>query len=421
MTGNIKAEILQIKDLKVIFFYSLNQDYKNENSTDLLGLNIVFGDNKTLNFDYTSPYFQDFVLKVLEVYKEEKETNNITLMNELSKNLLANLNVDSFKENNNFSHYHYQDRPILEYSNRKNELEVAKTYMKNVIKDILPFFVAESDKEEILITGIKGYQNRFFADCCNQYFNCIVPFILKRTGKSDYLFKIAGINQSSHIINGEISIEGGIVNSSWKLCDVDLKGQEIFKSDGLHERSIFSFGDIIDFDNKVDDISTEEKELIDFYLKFLGIKEMDKGIKVDDERFLLSNKQVDDDNVVTEVSAHLLLRNNLINVVLVNKCGLAKYDNTFILPISETFEDISIYNITIENEKYLLVQRHFFTTEKMRGSYDEIDNKYSYQLYKANIGDNLLDQGEIVSEINLDKTISSLNDIKKYVKRGEVN
>lgn len=419
MTGNTKAEILQIKDLKVVFFYSLNHDYKKKSSTDLLGLKVVYGDNKNLNFEYTSPYFKDFVLKVIEVYKEEKDANNITLMNGLTKELLSNLNTNSFDGSDATNNYNYQDRPVFEFSNRKRDLKVAKTYMKNVIKEILPFFVKDSDKEEILINEIKGYQNRFFAHCSNKYFDCLVPFILKKTDKNKYLFKIAGINQTSEIINGEIKIDGGTAEITWNIQDAELSGQEIFKFSGLHERSIFSFGEIIDFDNKVEEVADNEKEIIDFYLDLLGIEKMDLGIKVDGEKFVFGYKQVDEENIVTETSSHVFLSKKFINVAFVNKSGLAKYDNTFILPIFEINEDISIQQIKIEDEHYLLVQRHLLPTERMRGSYEEVANKYSYQLYKIKKVNNLLEKVEIEEEINLDNSVSSLKDIKKYVKRGE--
>lgn len=454
MLDKTRAEIKTIKDLKTIFFYFLDKDYKNLNKTDLLGLNIVYGDGKNFKLDYTSPYFNYFVSKVINVYNDEKSKNNIILLNELTEKLIHSLTEDipqREEDDLDIKFKNYQNKPLFEFANRDKNLVVAKTYVKNVIKDLAPFFF---DSDYIKFEEIRGYCNRYFIKCkfkvSGFYFpdgrlqgqkssrkSSIlavpdfpleqglrkeeiqqIPFFMKKVGKSDFYFKISGINETSEVIDGNISIDGGNVTIHWKMENNHIEGYEIFRWNNFHEKSIYSFDQIIDFNNKISNIYKKDKEIIDFYFDVLNLKKLDSGLMVANDKFILGSNEIDADNVVTEDSAHVFLSDEVINIIYTRKLGLSKYDNQFVMPISEEIEDITIKAIKINDESYILVQRYYEEADKMRGSYEEKVNKYHYQLFKVNQIENLFQVREFLSEYELNGDFSSITDVKKFVKEG---
>lgn len=420
MLDSTRAKISQLKDLKAVFFYCLDKDLKKINNTDLLGLKIVYGEDNNLNLDYSSPHFKEFVLKVLEVYNEEKDTNNIILLNDLTEKLLANAEIEKMVETDNKNKAFYQSRPILELTNRNNDLAVAKDYVRDIIKNLKPLFFEE---EKIDFGEIKGYQNRYFLTYETDLGEGLIPFILYKSAK-DFYFKISGIKKTSVTIEGKISIDSGSVSISWNIDKTNFLGQEIFKFNGLHERSIFNDGEIVNFDNNTCEITPIEKERINTYFEVLGIDRMEKGIKTGDNRFILgqsiSDNKDDNGNVLLEKTAHVFLKEDFVNITYVNKYGLVKNDNSFVLTIFEEKEDITVIPFTDEEDNYLVVQHHYMPSGKMRGEYKEKVNKYAYQIFKINKIDSLLDLEGVLEEKQLNSSVNSIQAIKKYIKRGDL-
>ncbi len=421
MIDKTRAEILQIRDLKAILFFSLDNDFKKIGNMDLLGLSVVYGDDKNLKLDYTSPYFKFLVAKVLDVYNEEKDRNNILLLNELTEKLIAgssvNVSTDNFS-NSVEKNITYQNKPIFNLASRNNDLIVAKTYVKEVIKNIAPFFFGD---EELCFGEIKGYQNRYFISCNSWNWEYLIPFKLKKSGKNDFSFKITDVNNTSEVVEGIISIDGISTIIKWNIENHQLFGQEIFRINNFHERSIYNFNKIVDFENSTTKIEDVEKKVIDFYFDILGIERFDNGIKIADDKFLLGKNETDGDNIVTEKGAHVYLSKELINIVYANKFGLSKYDNNLVMPISEEFENITILALMINDKRHILIQRRFEVTDKMRGDYEEKANKYNYQLLEVNQGDSLLDVSTILKEYLLDDQFNSIREIKEYVKKVRCN
>jgi len=129
------AKIAQIKDLNVIFFYSLDKNFRFDRKGNLLGLRVSYNDSK-LEYDYSSPYFKTFVAKVVEVFLREKDTRNIILLNDLSKELMQDtLLLQDIVEDKEDTIY-FQKIPINEF-NKRGCSEISKCYMRLVLKNIL--------------------------------------------------------------------------------------------------------------------------------------------------------------------------------------------------------------------------------------------------------------------------------------------
>jgi len=418
MRKNKKTEILRIKDLKVVFFYNLDDEFSSSKNTDLLGLKIVYGDNETLSFDYTDSDFNEFVLKVVNTYNNEKDKNNIILLNELTENLLNNLqslnNIDS--DNNLF----YQDKAVMELRKRNNNLEIVKPYIKDVIftmKDLI------FEGKEFEVKNITGYHNRYFIACKINKRDSFIPFSIIKNGTKEYIFKIGSIGNDPITINGVINIEAGTVNINWKIGNSELVGYEVFKYDNVHERSIYNFEKIIDFDNRISEINSCDRRIIENYFRILGLDNMNKGIKIGDNRFLLGSNEIDDISLKnatsTEIAAHVMLTDNSLDIIYSKKFGLVKYNNSLIVPISEEYEEITVLPINIDNDYYLLIQRHYNSTRKMRGEYSDKVGKNNYQVFKINAMDSMRDFEGILEEYEIRKNIDSIEDIKKYIKKGQ--
>ena len=113
-----------IKNLNLIQFY---QVYEN---TDTIGLKVIYGNDKILNFDYRDDNFYEYVNYVINLYNIEKNDRFIYL-NQFTKETMENINIP--KPDNNF----YQTLPIAELGRLHFRIKTIEEYIIDMSKNIL--------------------------------------------------------------------------------------------------------------------------------------------------------------------------------------------------------------------------------------------------------------------------------------------
>lgn len=415
---NEQLEILKIKNLKIIFFYRTNDGSSILENGELLGLKIIYDNDKSLNYDYTSPYFTEFVSKVLTAYQKEKDTNKIHLLDDLTKEIVQSYNQNSYSPKEKTLKF-YQENEIVEFGRRKEKLESPKNYMFHIFKDILTFF----HENQIKLEKITGNQDRYLLSYQSSEINFLVPFVLIQKGYKQYYFKISGIHHTSEIIEGEIAISGGNVNIDWNTKNSGIITKEIFRFLPIHEKSIYKNDKILSFENEVNKIPEPEQIIIQYYLNLLGLEALNEGLKTSQNNYIFGKveniERVNSDPLQKELSAHIFLGEKDMDISYLTKCGLVKYDGNFIFPIYSELEDIKIRLIDIDEKSYLIVQNYYVPTDKMNGTYSGHTNQYTYQIFEVNCCNQLTKVNQIIKNIEIKQNVHTIGHIKQYIKRKE--
>ena len=128
---------MAIRNLKKIQFFSIN------NNAKYLGLEIVC-EHGNYQYTYKDKEFNDFVCRVLEVYKREKDKNNILLVGNLTKKILSGEYI--VKENK----FNYKNDYNILHSREINETKF-RDYLYLIVVNLSKLYNYEDIKIEKLI------------------------------------------------------------------------------------------------------------------------------------------------------------------------------------------------------------------------------------------------------------------------------
>lgn len=370
---NIKEiELMQIKNLEMIYFSNLE-------NKPFLSLNIVYDNGKNLSYNYTYEYFNQFVSKVAEVYKKEKENNKVQFIDIESKNLIESLIIGEvcIKEEQKCNTC---DR-INKYNTRTLDFKFLMGYIKRIIKQ----FIYYIENDESLEIEIIGYKDKYVI----KYNDQIIPIFLIKQDENHYKIKFKYTNEEYNInmfLTGSIDLYKDCIALNYTSSDNSITGKNIYHIDDSKSSEIIKhFGNIVSYGEIDNDI---DNDIIDFYLNLLQLPILEKRIKtVSNNYYIVSNI---DSN--TKYIIHMSLDKDYVNVRVDKIYGIVR-DDIFVT-IEEEKTNI---NIMLE-DKRLVIEKHYLDTPITRGEYKKnYENKYSYDFYEIDSCD-LTKKFNIVNE-----------------------
>jgi hypothetical protein len=405
----------QIKDLKALFFYPVENSY-NKDDKLYLGLKITYGDKQSLAYDYKSDVWNEFVSKVIMTYKKEKDDRNIILLGPFTEDIIKSTDIAKFTcevEDNNC-----QQDPISVTNSRNFQVQMIKDYLKNVSNTIISLFHTEGSFE---IKDIIGYRDRYIVKYVVDGKEKMFPMIIIRTIEDHFTFQIGMIEGENFHITGDIDLGNDYVNIVWKDPRYSLIGKHIYNSKGeANEETILSGGKIIYYNQSDSKITQDDMEKINFYLNIAGLDTVSEGFKTVKNNYIMSDIHYEDaseDNkIFMKKSCHIKFDGDYVHLIYKNTTGLSKYDNRLSVPIFEEAQEILFIPFEIENKQYVLMQKAWIPRDVTRGDYKEmLLNRYYYSVFEIEQCCNWVNGFIPCDSFKVAETVDTMDELISYV------
>lgn len=393
--------INSIKNLKLLYFYNV---YEN---TDTPGLKIVYDNEKVFSLDYSDEYFDDYILKVFEVYNNETQSNNIYIKEETT-NTLLNL-VEKIK---NKEKIYTQNNQIIEFSRFHFQIKIIEEYIINTLKNILTSIFFENS--EIKIESFNGYKNKF----CLQYKmknddqeqENIMPIIVKHHEENKYQFETNIYKDFLIKINGVIEFSNHYVNITWKNSEESIIGRNVNNIDESKSVNLIKIKSNDEERYIYLNQNHKEKKKLDINyisnLEKLNIT-LPKNLRQITDNQYIGNHYENENNSdkFIEEDYQISTKNNLIKINLYKNIGYLR-ENNFKLITEKNKKQIILQLIKFENNPYII--------KEITNLNSDIP-KYSYEVYETNNIESLKDNLEIKNKIKINEYVETLEDIKKLI------
>lgn len=408
MFNTTEIQIAQIKDLRLIFFYNCEPNLKNS----YLGLRIVYDNDKSLDLKYKDEYFNEFLTKVVNVYKKEKDLGNIKLLDENTEGILKdidNLPIIKSKEATG----HLQNHKIDIFNNRRIELSRITPYMKDML---IKFIWSMEQKENIQLKSFLGNNDRFLCSYMIKNKQFSIPAFVNLDRYDKFNINFSYHNGATLIVNSHIDFKLDYVNSLWIDQNKILSGKNIYHVDkNKFEKLARMNQNYIFYEQSYPEVTEQDKKIVDRYLNMLNISSFQHVTKTLDNSFILSEDKEND--LIEKRRGYITFDHNIINILLKTSYGVNKGNNKIFITLDEQIESIIIKLENILGLNVLIVQREYLPGMICNGQYKkDLTNKYGYEIFVIDNND-LLDQFEIVNKINLEKEINSSYDLKQKIKQ----
>jgi len=409
MTNSSEIEIATIKNLRAIYFYYVGDESK------VLGLRILYDDDKILDYDYRYKYFNDYVSKVLEVYKTEKKKNNIILYSELTEEIVKNFNRKLVKNITFDDEFSFEKLNLYRVDNFS--IKDVEEYIKNVILSVME--ILTSDKKSV-VESIKGYKNKFIAQCTTSKGNILIPFHCIKRSCSSYEFKMYfPDNYVLKSIKGQIVFSDNNVNICWDNYDKTITGQYCYSPLSFEEIIRDGFDQTIYYNNKFNDMSESVKDVVSKYAEIVGVKS-DNIVSVNDNNYIVfeeKTRKKDDSVTYKKKTAYISMKKDYVSIVYFYSDGIVKYDGSLDFPFMLEHVETRLIPFDQDGEHYILKEVSVFPTDKMSGLYKKNVNKYSYSVLNVLQNNDLSLPINISEEFSVDvKDMSNILNVKNYVK-----
>ena len=383
MVNNKKIEIASIKNLDLIYFYNVS-------SSNYLGLNIVHDGGKNLNYDYKYEFFDDYVARVVGVYKLEKNSRKIQFLNDESRNLIESFGSKSFVENNSS----YFDDRINKYYSRGYEVMFLHDYIINSVDLLLRCFLPENFDFNNLIIEKSGNRDRFLAllkynvqsfidSKSDKYLMFPVFYTLIKSDLHKYKFmtrmsgptEICGIDPSmfnvpNMSLNGNFNFYKDFLSLDYVSSDSSIVGKNVYSINNLDNFKMIKYnGSVISYNNSNLEV---DRKIVDFYLNFLKLPNVKNIVRTCGNNYLLIDEDGNNKDFI-----HMSISSKFVNVMYEKSSGVYN-ENTFI-PLDKSNLNI---NLMLEDDSNLVIERHYLETDISTGNYKKnYENKFNYEFY----------------------------------------
>ena len=339
-----QIELALIKNLELIHFYNIEH-------APYISLSITYDNNKTLTYDYKYPNFNAYLSRVIEVYKNEKDTRKINFLDEPSKNLMESLLIDNpyEKEIRN-----YTNRDI-KYLSRHNDVRFLFEYIKVAISQ----FLSVMYNTDIIVDQINGYRDRYTALYKYDNEERFVPFILIKQDFSNYIFKFTYVSDQVIGLTGNINLYSGSVSLNYdSKSGIEAKNNYVIDQGN---KELIRYNDqIISYNDPTYEVDTN---FLDSYLTLLGLPILENKVGTVPNNYLLDGNI--DNN--TKYATHLSLQDNFSNAKVEKSYGTFRNDIYVLLDK----EQIDI-NVFLEKNS-LIIEKNY------------INYGYTYEEYETDI------------------------------------
>ena len=384
--------INEIKNINLIYVFSKESIFKNLGNK-FVGLTVVYADGKkVLKIDYKDPNFA----RVINRYEKEKNRRKIVLLGDYTKNFIEKQDFQ-YEEKQSLKkeqipYFSWEDKLVCKY--------------QKYLYDLLELIIKQLYKcETFKIESLDGFKNTYSLNYKISFHSRKTKMIICPT-QDGIDFKMASIDGTNNIIYGSICGKVGGIFSSFKVgdysgyIDYNLIDKEISKS-------IDVLGNTIFFDSIEDTILDEDKDIVDFYLKFIGDKSFDNLIKINDETFIVYEKSdmefeelEDKNNIYTSSETLINIYDNIVRIIKTKKEGITKLEGFVESELSSNVEEINLRRF----ENLIIIEKNN-------------NGDYSYQIMK----DNNIDFKSPFDNSNIkDIDVTSIDDVKQYTHSKEL-
>lgn len=359
-------EISKIEDLKLIYFYSINNELKNK----YYELKITYGDNLSMSYKYTDEYFDYFISKVVSVYKKEKNKNNIIFLNDFSKKIFDEIlkKEDTHKIKQEID---LIDNRMSIFNTITNDLSLSIPYIKEILNNL---FIAIYRDENIKVENFKGINNRRLCTLKNNDKVINIPLILSKSKEDLFNFRFSIVNKQAYNFFGKVAFLNEHTFSYIKdeviegKCSYKVRDDDCVKYINVKDETLY-------YDNETHFLNNIEQEIINQYLNLLGIRLFSKMKKTCENTYLLFDS-VTTDSITNRRTINMVMYKDYIKMLYKSAYGLEKNNNFIIL--NEENELITIKLI----EDKIIIEKAFIDGFITSGDYKKnYLNKYKYLLY----------------------------------------
>lgn len=392
--------ISEIKRLKSIYISVVDESVIDDSK--YIGVKIVYDNDKYMYMRYDDFHFQEFIQKLLEVYKKEKKRRNIVLLGDLTKKLM---NDKSFSVLNSKV---CSDVGIKTYTMGEKNFELENDYLKEVLEVIIKFL----KKYEIVnVDQIKGYGNRYIVTYSIGYIKKQFPIIISFNG-SKLMFRFGSLDGDAVDVLGCVDNNLDKIDINWSVASKGVVGNINYDVSNKTKNSSICVNDDKIFSDTDDlEMSKSDYELICFYSDFLGFDSSINLTKTMDSNYIMGSiKALDgrDNLLFEEKAAQLRVYPDSINYKSSNATIISKDDGSTRVVLDSVKESIIIRKINIDNRNTYLREK------KVISSYGV---SYKYDVLVLEEGNTLDKPFNVIQVIPVDDNVKSMIDVKILVKK----
>lgn len=406
MFNSEEIKIAQIKNLRLIYIYKCNEEL-HLNKSPYFGLRIAYDNNKTLDYNYKDEYFNEYLSKVISVYNKEKNIRKINFLDEITKSIFEE--IDSVPQIQ-FNTYidSLQDYRITSFNNKITDISLIIPYIKDLI---LNFLYAVFQKETVEIISLKGFNNKFICECVVDDKEIVIPIILIKTSYNKFKFNFSYFNKGIINVEGNIDLYNNRVVSEWVNENKTLKGKNVYHlEEDKTEKYIEVFDEPIFYDNEINLIKEEEKNIINNYLNLFNIGELSNVTKLLNNSYVLKDEKVLDNNITLRKSVIGTFNSNIIQLLYRENYGIEK--NQIFISLDEEIINITAKIETINDKNVLIIEKSYIEGINTNGEYKkELVNKYNYDYYIID-GSDLLKPFNVIEKIEQQENIKNSYQLK---------
>ena len=308
-------DISKMKDLSMIYFYDLAQS-KSDMTPSFVGLRVTYGNNESLGYEYNSEYFDTFLNKVIELYKEEKNNGKIKFFDDYSKRSLDVLIKLKSEELEKKEGYHAS---LLNSEAKYRILDEIRPYVEKIITELLSYVI----KSDIKATSINGVKDNFLVHLSNE---SILPILVKKSSANKYSIKANYVlDKTSYFIDGEIEFNDDYIDVEMYTDNDNI----VYKCHyGLNkyfnENFIRENEKLVWFEEPMLSLDDSEIALVNFYSeKFLG-SVLENKVKAASNHYILSGTELSKDRYTTTNLNLIIVDDNNIKMKYRIKKGIAR-------------------------------------------------------------------------------------------------
>ena len=398
-----EVQISEIKNLNLIYIFTT--DHILRGKTDkYVGAKVVFDGNRTLSLDYKSPYFESFLKRIIERYNKEKDSRYIVLLGKLTEKLM---NDETFASIGSIEDK--KTTGLTLFDTKNHELKKYESYLKDTLKNILKLTLGY---EVINIDKIDGFNNKYVVYYSVGTVNLECRLILSFRDDTHLDFKISHVGKTNLGITGTIENNISLVSVDWKSDITDLEGHTTYDAiNNETEKKILGNNETVQYSEEAETLIDTDIELINFYLNLFGIEVLPNIIKTGEYNYILGDEEIknseDTELFYKRTSTQISINDSLVILRHQVQNGLNKYHNQINVTLDKTTHDITMSKVLIDKSEYVLIEHR--TT-------NEFGSVYDYKIYQV---DNLDFKSIFVpkEEATIDTTITSIEDVKKYVRK----
>ena len=400
-----EVQISEIKNLNLIYIFTTDNILRGK-SEKYIGIKIVYDDNRTISLDYKDKYFEKFIKRIIERYNKEKSSRNIILLGDLTKKIINDKSFESLGKENTHKTVGISIFNTNNYELKKYEVYLIET-LKNILKIAKGYEVIEIDK-------IDGYNNKFVVYYSVGTVKLEMHIILSFKDENHIDFRINHIDGINLNITGSIENNINNVLIKWSSKTTKLNGKTLYNAMyGLTEKTINSDIQTIYHSENSETVLKEDIELISFYLKLFNIPILKNIIKTDDNNYILGENEIindiDEDIFYKNNGIQISIKENLVIIRYQVTNELSKYNNKINVTLSKNLTEFILTKMVFDKESYVLVEQK---------NTNEFGTSYNYNVYKTENFD-LTKPFETKNMLNIDTDVSSIDDIKRYIKKKE--